>query len=208
MMQCYELYDSLMSKREHLFDVDWLASFLKPHCFSQVLGLSGSPLHIRQNPYEFAEFLIFMGKRQIGSYLEIGVLRGGSWFMVDSFLRATNPNYNRTVGYDRSNFLRNWNRYHRRFSTIEFRLQDSKDMNLKDEEFDMAFIDATHTEEAVFHDFNKVKQHCRYVAFHDIVLPEWGVGKVWEKIKSLNSHWEFVDKKVPQTCGIGVISID
>jgi len=100
-MKNFELYDHFVSNRDYLLDENWLVSFLTPHCSTKILGLSDSILQIRQNPKEFAQYLIFMGSQQIESYLEIGLLLGGSWFTVDSYMRAINRHYCRTIGYDK-----------------------------------------------------------------------------------------------------------
>jgi hypothetical protein len=207
-MKCYQLYDRFIANRDRLLDKVWLANFLDPHCFSKTIGKTGSAMHIRQNPIEFAEFLVFMGNLKASSYLEIGILRGGSWFAADSYLRAINQHYSKTVGYDRSNHLIDWHPYQERFQSIEFRHQDSASINLESEQFDIAFIDANHTEENVSRDFEKIKFNCRFVALHDIVLPTASVGKAWSKIK--NSHqkwWELIDRAIPHTCGIGIVQL-
>jgi predicted O-methyltransferase YrrM len=205
-MRCYEVYDHLVAHRPRLLDAGWLTEFLRPHCRLKVLGCRGSRLRIVQCPSEFARFLAFMGEQQISSYLEIGTSTGGSWFLVDSYLRAVNPNYQRSVGYDRTSKLRDWEGYRQRFQAVEFRRQHSKEIDLKEESFDLAFVDAKHEERWVRHDFEKVKAHCRLVAFHDIVLPGATVDKAWQQIRDEGMrYWEFIDESLPRTCGIGVV---
>lgn len=123
--------------------------------------------------------------------------------MIDSYLRAANPEFRNSVGYDRRQKLRGWEDYQARFASCEFRHQNSRSIDLKAEKYDLAFIDATHEEEWVWHDFNKVRDHAKFVAFHDIVLPGGStVYKFWEVAKTQYPFWEIVDRNSPITCGI------
>jgi hypothetical protein len=168
--------------------------------------MRGSWLRIVQLPSEFAQFLIFMEARKVSSYLEIGVSTGGSWLMVDSYLRAVNPSFRGSVGYDRTSKLRDYDAYHARFPTCEFRHCHSRDIVL-DRSYDMVFIDACHTEAWVRHDFDKVRAHARFVAFHDIVLKGCTVNRFWLQVRDYYPSWEFIDTTLPETCGIGVLDL-
>jgi hypothetical protein len=207
-MKCYEIYDYFKANQRHLKDADWLTEFLRPHCHFILQGLSGSNLRLLQCPWEFAEFLIFMGAKKVSRYLEIGVSSGGSFFMADSYLRAVNPDFKFSVGCDKSNAVRDLNLYRARFPQTVFRQTSSALLNLGQLKFDLAFIDACHAEEWVLHDFKKVHAHCRLVAFHDIVLPKATVRRAWQKIKEHEGrHWEFIDHSLEQTLGIGVVTV-
>lgn len=166
----------------------------------------GSWLRIIQLPKEFAEFLVWMSENEINTYMEVGVSTGGSWFFVDSYLRAVNPNYRGSVGYDTASKLRDSEAYFRRFPSAKFRHRGSTQIHLRGQ-FDLAFIDATHEENWVWHDFNKVKDNCRFVAFHDIVLRNASVDKFWNAAKKRYQHWEFIDRSLPETAGIGVLKV-
>ncbi|MBI5773970.1 MAG: class I SAM-dependent methyltransferase [Verrucomicrobia bacterium] len=209
-LRCHEVYDCFMASQDKLLDVEWLTYFLMPHCRYPRLNWHGTRLRIVQYPAEFARFLVFLARNHVRSYVEIGVSTGGSLFMVDSYLRAAVPNYERTVGYDRTSKLRDWEAYRQRFGSIEFRPQNSKDINLAGESFDAAFIDANHSEPWVLQDFEKVRAHCRLAGFHDIVLAGASVDKAWQQIKSQHQrHWEFIETRLPPECrcGIGVVAV-
>lgn len=207
----YSAYDYLIQNKTMLHNRRWLEEFLRPHCKIKRMGWRGTRLRILQFPYEFAGFLQFMSSYQVKTYLEVGVSTGGSFLMADSYLRAAVPGFVRSVGYDRTAKLRDWIEYKAKFPATEFRHQSSRDMYLQDERFDMAFIDARHIEKWVLQDFEKVKNNCRFVAFHDIVLEGSTVGLAWAKIKSqYPEHWEFIDLEAPANarCGIGVVKIN
>jgi len=205
-LRCYEVYDYFVANREQLLSENFLYEFLKPHCLFKRLRMRGSHLRIVQLPREFAQFLVFMGERAITSYLEVGTSTGGSFLITDSYLRAISPGYRKSIGYDRRSKLRDFRLYQERFPTCVFRHCHSKNMSLA-EDVDMSFIDATHKRHWVWHDFRKVKDHSRFVAFHDIVLRGATVDSFWREVKSRYESWEFVDTSLPETCGIGVLKL-
>jgi hypothetical protein len=205
---CHEVYDIFKANNSKLDDVTYLNDFLTPHCVFRKIGLRGSRLRIIQLPLELARFLVWMRDKQINRYLEIGTSTGGSWFLIDSYLRAANPDYRGSIGYDRTSKLRDADPYFSRFKDAEFRHQSSIDLNLKDEQYDLTYIDACHQEQWVWHDFLKVKTHSRFVAFHDIVLADGStVSKFWQVAKNQYPSWEFIDTSLPETCGIGVLQV-
>lgn len=201
------MYDRFVENRGRLADPQWLAEFLRPHCKLRRLGWRGTRLRIVQDPVEFAQFLILMASRGVRSYLEIGTSSGGSFYTADSYLRAAVPGYDRSVGYDRIDKVRDWEKYKLKFPSVEFRNVNSGRMNLRAEKFDAAFIDARHVERWVLQDFEKVRRNCPLVGFHDIVLTGSTVGDAWLKIKQRRRAWEFVNMATPAEgrCGIGVV---
>jgi hypothetical protein len=209
--QSVELYDLFVENKDSLLDVEWLTDTLTPHCKYRFLGWRGTWLRIIQHPYEFARFLIFMAQNGVRSYIEIGTSTGGSFMAVDSYLRAAVPDFQRSIGYDRSYRLRDFDIYQRRFPTCTFQQRNSRRIRLGSEKFDAAFIDATHLEHAVLRDFGKVRNNCRFVGLHDIVLRKPStVDMAWELIKRIHpKHWEFIENGIPEDCrcGIGVVEI-
>lgn len=202
-----ELYDLFAANRERLMDRQWLEDALRPHCLIKRMGWRGSRLRIIQFPSEFAQWLILLAQNKVRSYVEIGTSTGGSFFTVDSYLRSAVDGYERSVGYDRTSKLRDWEAYHARFPTCTFRHENSDKIQLGDERFDAAFIDAFHKEAWVMADYEKVRHHCRIVGFHDIVLVGASVDRAWERIKRGRVHHEFIDQFAPveARCGIGCV---
>jgi predicted O-methyltransferase YrrM len=207
-----ELHDHFTANRDRLKDHDWLAETLRPHCKIKRLGMRGSRLRIIQDPPEFAMWLILLSDNNVKSYLELGTSTGGSFFAVDSYLRAMFKDYRWSTGYDVRSKLRDWPQYQERFQKLEFRHQGSDKMDLGSEQYDACFIDARHEEKWVLQDFEKVKDHCRIVGFHDIALLNPATGRrhvepAWLTIKEGRKSFEFINHKTPEAarCGIGVV---
>lgn len=193
---------------DQIRDVTWLAEVLRPHCKLNRMGWRGSRLRIIQHPWEFASWMALLGDRKCKSYIEIGTSTGGSFMATDAYLRAAVPGYTRSVGYDRTSKLRDFDAYREAVGgAIEFRHASSRSMDVTGEAFAAGFIDARHVEQWVLQDWEKIKGSCGIVGFHDIVLVGGTVGLAWDKIKMGREHWEFVTTDTPETarCGIGAV---
>jgi len=206
-----DLIPFFAENKKRLLDFDWLAKAIQPHCKYKFLGWRGSRLRIIQHPTEFARFLIFMARNNVRSYLEIGTSTGGSFMTVDAYLRAAVDGYERSVGYDRTSKLRDFDEYKKAAGTIEFRHENSSRIRLRSERFDMSFIDARHIKAWVLKDFQKVKDNSRFVGFHDIALrPPCSVKEAWGEIKTGKRSFEFIETGIAEDCrcGIGVIDME
>lgn len=210
-----DLYELFAANRENLLDVAWLAAAIEPHCKHKWIKHRGSRLRLIQHWNEFAQFLVLMAQHgPIRSYMEIGVSTGGTWLTADSYFRACWPGphgFQRSYGIDRRDKLRDWKEYNAKFPTCEFRRQNSRRLRLKEERFDVCFIDAMHLEDWVLKDFEKTRRNCRFIAFHDIVWKNGStVDLAWAKIKVQGvRHWEIIETSVPENCrfGIGVVEM-
>jgi hypothetical protein len=207
MLKNHQLLGFFQRQQESLTNKTWLINFLKPYCFYAPKKMNPSSIPTLQFPKEFAEYLIFLSDKNIQTYMEVGVAHGGSWYFTDSFLRAINPNYKGSQAYDPANSLIDFEPYRIKHKTVVFNQISSSSILLK-EPIDLCLIDAVHKEKHVWNDFNKVKNHAKYVAFHDIVqLGRNTVYKVWNKLKQDYPHWEFIDSAAGSICGIGVIQL-
>jgi hypothetical protein len=212
-VKSFELPEFFRANRDHpAFRSEYfLVNALQPHCRIKRMGWRGSRLRLIQFPTEFAKFLLLMVEKQCKSYIEIGVSSGGSLYTVDAYLREVFPDYGHSLGIDRINKIRYLAEYRAIHPQLEFRTMNSKHLDLEDEPFDMAFVDARHVEQWVLQDFEKVRHNCRFVGFHDIVLQGSTVGLAWERIKAQHPGrwWEFIDLGAPPEarCGIGVVQV-
>jgi hypothetical protein len=184
MIENTQLYDYF---RKHaafgrLHDPIWLASFLQPLCLNARRGWGGGSLRVMQDPVEFAQWLILLSLRRCQSYFEVGVNYGGSLFVTDSYLRATVPRFQKSVGVDVDDRRAGWDRYAAKFP-VEFRRGDSHRMEpLLAGEFDAALVDGLHTRRSVQADF-KLVRNCRVVGFHDVRAKSRSVYSSWQQIR-------------------------
>lgn len=166
-------------------------------------------LGLRQYPEEVAKLLVFLYKNRsdINSYFEIGVSGGGSFFVIDSFLRAVNPDMGKSFGIDNNSVLRHRKRfdnYIQENPKVELMNIDSREFKMI-EEYDFCFIDGGHNQ--VENDYNMVKDHCKIIAFHDIASPlALTVKTLWESISLPKIEFFNNDDRFPVPIGIGVLS--
>jgi len=169
-----------------------------------------------QYPDEMAKLLyfIFVNKDFIKSYLEIGVDRGGSFFVIDSFLRAIYPEGVRSLAIDvKDKIIRKsgFAEYANGKSEIEFKMIDSGKLNLE-EKFDLCFIDGDHSYEGVKRDWECVKDHVKIILFHDVAFKRCGVPKFWDEVSKLyERNFLFCNENLnefPVSLGIGGVTND
>ena len=202
-----EWHGYFAANRERLQDLQWLGSFIKPHCHIRSRGIKGRRPRIIQYPMEFAVLLSLLAEHKCKTYFEIGTSDGGGLMMIDSYLRAAVEGYDHAEGVDTK--LRDWSEYQAAFPKTVFHHINSAEIDLGETQFDAALVDACHFDPWILRDFEKVKNNARIVAFHDIALQGADVGQRWNEIKTAYRHWELIDQTIPEPerCGIGVIQI-
>ena len=179
-----------------------------------------------QDPGEFNDFLSFIKKHNVCSYLEIGSKHGGTFWRVSNTL----PKRSRVVSVDlpqgdgsfknsRPNLIACVDELKKRGYDAHLFLTDSTDPATVEEvhklgPFDLVFIDANHTEPYVRKDWANYGQLGNIVAFHDIAwkfLPHKDDVKrlpihvpiVWAELKKQYEHAEF--SRCVASNGIGVL---
>jgi hypothetical protein len=178
--------------------------------FSPDLKTGG--LCANQVPNEIASFLfhILTNRYRIDRYMEVGVNMGGTFYLIDSFLRATNPNYAGAVAVDKKNVLLDYGNYFKKYPATKILVGDSKRMVIS-EKFDLIFIDGDHTYLGAKADYLNFKSCTDFMAFHDVEIlhRSTNVKKLWEEIKKEypNNTMEFFNKspEFQTTLGIGVL---
>jgi len=114
----------------------------------------------RQYPDELAKLLAFLysHKDKINSYCEIGVYKGGTFFTIDSFLRAVNPNMGESIGVDIYDTIlkHHFDEYQNKHSEAKFLLKNSLDF-VPIRDYDFCFIDGNHSYEYIKHDYENMK---------------------------------------------------
>jgi hypothetical protein len=157
-------------------------------------------MKLKQYPDELAELLgfIYENRAGINSYLEIGCERGGTFCVIDSYLRAVNPNYATGVALDVTNrWGWMWDRYKQIYPCAKF--EQIASANYPEAQFDLVFIDGDHSYEGVKKDWERFRGSAKIIAFHDIFF-EPGVRKLWNEIRCEGD----VEFKSPHSIPLGI----
>lgn len=166
---------------------------------SHLLGNIGG-IRAAQWPCQVAPYLIFMADKEIKSYAEIGILFGGMFRLTIEYLERFNL-IEKAMAVDinmPAEMFRDHEpskitlitKIHRDHEPGEIILVNDwsysetvKDAFKKYGPFDLVLIDSTHDEESVRKDYELVKDHAKYIAFHDISeFSTPGVRKVFDSI--------------------------
>jgi hypothetical protein len=172
---------------------------------SQLQPYVGMGLRHWQYPNQFAPYLAFLAKRDICSYLEIGVRHGGTFLITTEVLK---PERAVAVDIDRVPAL----------AGHEFVQADSRSRRFKrlarSTTWDLVLVDGNHAYDAVRSDVDTVREHARVIALHDIVdQASPGVRQVWRELRSdarfdfheFTAQYDEVVERVGSTVlGIGV----
>mgnify|MGYP001768516361 CR=1 FL=1 len=167
-------------------------------------------LRAKQYPDELAQFLVFIygNRKNIKSYCEIGIGDGGTFFVIDSFLRALNVDMGRSTAIDiKDKCRKSFDIYIDQNPQVDFLNIDS-DSFVPPINYDLSFIDGGHSLKQVSKDYIKMKRCSKYIALHDIYLESGGVRYLWQKIDSEKK--EFLNKNInfPVPLGIGIVKGD
>lgn len=163
---------------------------------------------VMQYPNELAQYLHFFYtyRHHINNYYEIGVHKGGTFFVVDSFLRAVNPKFRGSLGIDIKNSIAEFEPYKEKYKTVDFQVQNSKQF-APPKNFDFIFIDGDHSYVGVLADYNMVMPFAKFIGFHDIFLQHAEVSKLWFQIKPNYFSREILnrDTRFKTPVGLGII---
>ncbi len=173
--------------------------------FDYTLGVN---LKCLQNEKQLAPLLIYLFDKGITSYLEIGVGQGGTLILISEYLNRFNAL--KTIAavdfLEKPWLLALYNVLRR----VKFQQTTTDNLRLSDN-YDLIMVDADHSYEFVMRDFEKVKNHGRYILFHDIADDSQpGVRQAWLEIKQGYRYMEFVDQYPGMTqsyMGLGLIEV-
>lgn len=164
----------------------------------------------KQYPDELAGMLMFMYEHrdQINTYCEIGLDCGGTFYTIDSFMRATNPNFKGSIGVDVQDriYKFGFKQYSEKHPSFEFHRSKSIDFILKSP-VDFMLIDGDHSYGGVKADYERFKGQAKFIALHDIYYAN-GVRQLWDEIKNSGNYVEITNQNTaefPGSLGIGII---
>ncbi len=167
-------------------------------------------LDCKQYPDELAKLLVFLYKNDINSYCDIGSHKGGTFYVIDSFLRSVNPNMGNSLALDlRKTILKfGFKEYKKKYPEVDFLQIDSREF-IPSRKYDFCFIDGDHSYKSVKYDYENMKKYCKIICLHDIKLTirqYEGAKKLWKEIKDCEKI-EFLneDKNFTLPVGIGAI---
>lgn len=182
---------------ERLRDADYLTNELLP-----AMGLSTHaaptlfPTHLHgrvgrgvqaiQFPNQLGPYLAMLTGAGVKTYLELGVERGGTFAITVEVLRRFGLDRAIAVDLNRPLILDQWHRPEVEFHQLDSFSEPFAELVRERGPFDLALIDADHSEAAVRNDFEVLRPHARMLAFHDITQEDWcpDVGLVWRDIVS------------------------
>lgn len=154
------------ANKANLHNVDWLTGAIKPQC-RYIKKQGGGILQSQQNPSELAQWFVFLASKQPKSYMEIGVYECGTFYLTDSYLRAASPDtFMHSLAVDRRLEPGAFKDYQSKHDVVYMR---TRSFRLPVLDFDVALIDALHSEAHARKDFEKVGSGAKVVGFHDIL---------------------------------------
>jgi hypothetical protein len=227
-----KLYNNILFSfyKKHLLEMneDRLLFFLKNEAGVSEKDYYGANfsgnLEIKQIPEEYLRLLEFFKTSNITNYLELGVANGGSFFVnciflqntilsgdcVDSLTYRDIPHVQQTE----EKILSKINKLNAFFPQKQFSFINSTTdnffKNICNKKYCCIFIDADHSYEGVFSDYQNSLNYIKnngYIIFHDIANASTGVARCWNEIKGNHTLvGEFVHPHI-KNCGIGVLQI-
>jgi hypothetical protein len=173
-----------------------------------------------QYPNQFSKYLHYLSSQSIGSYVEIGCHKGGTFIITLEYLSRFN-NIEYAIAVD------NWpreiiNEYKKLRPQVEYittsSLSDEFLTLYQQRPCDLILVDGDHSYSGVVKDYNNVKNNSRIIAFHDIknsLCP--GTQQIWndvclehgtDKIKKWTDQYDEVLLSLRgSVMGIGLVHI-
>jgi hypothetical protein len=137
---------------------------------------------------------MFLAEKKVSSYAEIGIERGGFYYLVDSFLRWKRGPI-KSIAVDIKDVTVNMGAYVEAYAGSQFVLLEKGQPSLPLTGYDLVFIDTNERRMAKYLRAYG-PERCKYLAFDDTHDRRWGA----RKIKCDHDFWN--GGRAP---GIGVI---
>lgn len=183
----------------------------------EIVIQNGGGLRIWQYPNQFSKYLCFLQTQNVSSYIEIGCRWGGTFVLTNEYCKKFHPMHKSVAVDIIDSPVQEYCNLH---PETEFKQMNSQTHEfqeyMREQFFDVVFIDGDHTYEAVKHDFEVCKNSGRIFVFHDIINDACpGVIQIWNELKTHEKdtydfiefieQYEEVQKNTGQSyLGIGV----
>ena len=161
---------------------------------------NGGGLFIWQYPNQFSKYLCLLNAQNVSSYIEVGCRWGGTFVLTNEYLKRFN-NVTKSVAVDIIDSpVLNYCITNNETQFIKLNSQ-SKEFAayMKNNKFDLIFIDGDHSYEGVKSDYEVCKNSGKMYVFHDIVNSVCpGVVKFWNELKvnesDIYDFYEFTEQ--------------
>ena len=172
----------------------------------RALGGNSGDTGIEQNKYELNALCNFVIDNNIKSWLEIGIAKG----QLMRFMK-NEMNLN-TIGVTLPEFAEN----HNELNVIYGSSRDAVIVDkiskyvIKNNKFDMIFVDGDHSYEGVKFDYNNYKDKCKFMGFHDAcgLRDCHGVPRFLNEIKEqYKDTYTIFEDKTEFRSGIAIIKL-
>ncbi len=161
---------------------------LIPEAFPKAMQpLLGTGLQPFQWPNQLAPYLVALSRYEISSYLEVGVLYGGTFILTAEYL-ARFSRLRRAIAVDVKNVsaVRRYRLLRRQARMVRTRGgTPGFAERVRGWRPDLVMLDGDHLYPGLARDFACVDGVARVIAIHDIVDPFWpGVGRFWRELRA------------------------
>lgn len=165
-------------------------------------------LSCKQYPDELAKLLVFIynNRKYINSYCEIGAERGGTFFVIDSFLRSINTTMGESLAIDIKDkiYKHGFEEYQNKYGKVKFLQIDSASFK-PNKIYDLCLIDGDHSYKGCKRDFETMRLFSKFIAMHDVKCPFLSVKDLWDQIEAEKIEFLNEDKNFPVPLGVGVV---
>jgi hypothetical protein len=151
----------------------------------------GRGLRHYQYPIQFAPYLALLSGLRISSYLELGVLHGGTFIVTTEYLNRFSP-LRTAVAIDLDT-VPALEQYARQTAAVQFVRADSRSRRVRrlvrlGAPWDLVLVDGNHAYEACRKDVELTRPNANMLALHDIVDDASpGVRQVWRELRAAHT---------------------